>query len=137
MRNWFLSVTGGLVLSALAAFGALAQQADIEAVISDQIEAFKADDFDTAFTFATPRLQELFQSPENFRRMVTTGYPMVWRPAEVDYLDLREEGGQMFQIVQITDAKGFTHLLLYQMEQTDAGWRIAAVSVMKQPGATA
>ncbi len=137
MRTGFIAMLGGLILSALLSFGAAAQQADIEATINSQFEAFKADDFDQAFTYATPSLQQLFQTPENFRRMVTSGYPMVWRPAEVRYIDLEEKGGSMFQTVQITDAKGFTHLLLYQLIQTDAGWRIASVQVLDAPGATA
>lgn len=131
------SVIGGMVLSILVATGAASQQVDIEATINSQIEAFKADDFEQAFTYATPTLQQLFQTPENFQRMVTSGYPMVWRPAEVRYLELKERDGLLWQKVQITDRKGFTHLLLYQMEQTANGWRIAGVQLLRASGATA
>ncbi len=131
------SMIGGMVLSVLLAFGAAAQQVEIEGTISSQIEAFKVDDFEQAFTYATPTLQQLFQSPQNFQRMVTTGYPMVWRPAEVRYLELKEHEGTMWQKVQITDAKGFTHLLLYLMEQTAMGWRIGGVQLLPASGATA
>lgn len=127
----------GLLVSLLLTISAAAQQSEIEGTISSQIEAFKADDFERAFTFATPTLQQLFQSPQNFQRMVTTGYPMVWRPAEVRYLELEERGAEMWQKVQITDAKGAMHLLLYRMQQTDAGWRIGGVQILKMPGATA
>ena len=130
-------VLGGLLISGMLTFGVAAQQSEIEGTISNQIEAFKADDFAAAFEFATPRLQQLFQSPENFQRMVIGGYPMVWRPAEVRYLELREYEGAMWQKVQIIDAKGFAHVLLYRMEATDEGWRIGGVQVLKQPGATA
>ena len=132
-----LGMLGGLALSMMLAMGASAQQTEIEGTISSQLEAFKADDFAQAFTFATPTLQQLFQSPENFQRMVTTGYPMVWRPADVQYLELKEYEGSMWQKVQITDQKGFTHLLLYRMQQTDAGWRIGGVQILEAPGATA
>lgn len=131
------SMIGGMVLSVLVATGAASQQVDIEATINSQIEAFKADDFEHAFTYATPTLQQLFQTPENFQRMVTSGYPMVWRPAEVRYLELKERDGLLWQKVQITDRKGFTHLLLYQMEQTANGWRIAGVQLLRASGATA
>jgi hypothetical protein len=130
------SVIGGMVLSILVATGAASQQVDIEATISSQIEAFKTDDFEQAFTYATPTLQKLFQTPENFQRMVTGGYPMVWRPAEARYLELTERDGVMWQKVQITDLKGFIHLLLYQMEQTANGWRIAGVQLLRVPRAT-
>lgn len=118
------------MMAALLSFGASAQQAEIKGTIDSQLEAFKADDFVTAFTYATPTLQQLFQSPANFERMVTGGYPMVWRPGEVRYLELRERGGALWQVVQITDAKGVTHWLDYKMEETQEGWRIGAVQIL-------
>jgi hypothetical protein len=137
MRTKILSLMGGLIIMALSAFGATAQQLEIEGTISSQIEAFKADNFEQAFTYATPTLQRLFQNPQNFERMVTQGYPMVWRPAEVQYLEMREAEGDFWQKVQITDAKGFTHLLLYRMQKTEAGWRIGGVQLLETPGGTA
>ena len=57
MRGWIL----GLVL-AVGLFGAAdAQEQEIEGVISNQLEAFKADDFEQAFTFAAPNIQGIFQ----------------------------------------------------------------------------
>lgn len=127
---------GGVILACILAFGTAAQQDAITGTIDAQIEAFQADDFERAFSFATPRLQRLFQSPQNFRRMVTMQYPMVWRPEEVRYLEQREYDGSVFQKVQITDAKGIMHLLLYQMIETSAGWRIASVQFLDAPGAS-
>ena len=72
---------------------ATAQNADIEATISNQFEAFQADDFAQAFTYASPMIREIFRTPENFGTMVRNGYPMVWRPSDVRYLDLREIEG--------------------------------------------
>ena len=109
MRSGFLAMVSGVMLLLATTFGALAQQSEIQGTIGSQLEAFKADDFDTAFTFATPSLRRLFQTPQNFERIVTQGYPMVWRPADVRYLDLREENGAMIQTVEITDAEGRVH----------------------------
>jgi len=135
MRNGILTFFGGLVLSALLSFGAAAQQAEIEETITGQFDAFRADDFARALEFATPQLQQFFQTPENFRQMVTTGYPMVQNPGEVRFLDRRGEGSDIFQVVQITDARGITHLLAYLMRQTEDGWRIGAVQILDAPGA--
>ena len=137
MRRGLVSVSFGLVLTFFSTFAAQAQQADIQDTITRQIEAFKADDFAEAFTYASPSLQMMFQSPENFRRMVTTGFPMVWRPADVRYLDLSERGQSMFQRVQIEDAEGKLHLLEYQMILVDGAWRIASVQFLEAPGVTA
>jgi hypothetical protein len=137
MRNTWLAALIGLVMALFSGAAAVAQGAEIERTISGQFEAFKADDFATAFGFATPQLQYRFQTPENFRRMVTQGYPMVQRPAEVRFLELREIAGGLWQKVQITDAEGRLHLLDYKMEQTEAGWRIGAVQILDAPGAAA
>ena len=61
MRRWLL----GAVLLALLGSGAGAQDAQgaIREVISDQIAAFEADDFATAFTFASPAIREIFGTP--------------------------------------------------------------------------
>ena len=135
MRNAVLTFFGGLVLSALLSFGAAAQQAEIEETINSQFDAFRADDFAAALEFATPNLQRFFQSPENFRSMVSNGYPMVQNPAEVRFLDRRADGTRFFQVVQVVDPKGVTHLLGYLMEQTEDGWRIGAVQIIDAPGA--
>ena len=57
--------------------------------------------------------------------------------AYLEYLELEERGGDYWQKVQIVDQKGFRHLLLYRMQQTDEGWRIGGVQILKVPGATA
>jgi hypothetical protein len=124
------------VIAATTAFSAQAQDTEIRGVITEQFEAFKVDDFATAFSFASPALQSFFMTSENFGRMVTQGYPMVWRPADVTYLELREEGGTYWQKVQITDTQNTVHYLEYRMQLTQAGWRISGVQILDAPGAS-
>ncbi|WP_187431025.1 hypothetical protein ROLI_034480 [Roseobacter fucihabitans] len=107
-----------------------AQEADIKAIIDSQLEAFQQDDFVAAFEFASPNLQRLFQTPQNFQQMVTGGYPMVWRPGEVRYLEMRQQDGSFWQRVMITDQSGRVHVLDYRMLETDAGWRINGVQIL-------
>ena len=106
----------------------------IESTIRGQIEAFLADDFATAFTFASPNIKRLFQTPENFGTMVRNGYPMVHRPADVQMLELREVAGLLWQRVMVTDQAGRTHVLDYQMVETAEGWQINAVQLLPQAG---
>jgi len=110
---------------------------EIEATIGAQLEAFKADDFDQAFTYAAPNIQGLFQTPDRFGQMVRNGYPMVWRPGSVRYLELREIQGALWQRVEITDGQGNLHWLDYQMRQIDGVWRIAGVQVLRPPAVNA
>lgn len=116
----------------LTATPVAAQEDAIESTIRDQIAAFLADDFATAFTFASPNIRAIFGNPENFGRMVTNGYPMVHRPAEVEMGPLREVAGALWQRVEITDAEGQSHALDYQMvEMPDGAWRINAVQLLR------
>ena len=129
MRRMLLS----LVIAVGLAGPAPAQQAEIEAVIRSQIEAFLADDFATAFTYASPAIKRMFGDPGRFGSMVRQGYPMVWRPADVTFLDLEERGGTMIQRVLIRDGDGALHVLAYQMIATEDGWQINGVQILQAP----
>ncbi|MEP2642321.1 DUF4864 domain-containing protein [Roseobacter sp.] len=127
MRKVFI----GLILALGLATALPAQQADIQATITRQFDAFRADDFDTAFEFASPNIQRLMRDPQTFERMVTQGYPMVWRSGQIHFLGLRQQGETYTQRVQITDQTGQVHLLDYHMISTDAGWRINGVQILE------
>ncbi|MBC2836403.1 DUF4864 domain-containing protein [Paragemmobacter straminiformis] len=112
----------------------MAQDNPMQATILNQLEAFKADDFATAFTFASPTIKGIFMTPQNFGAMVTQGYPMVHRPGAVKMLEAREVAGNLWQKVMITDQAGRTHILDYQMVETAEGWQINAVQLLPEPG---
>lgn len=121
------------VIAVVMAGQAWAQNADIRTVIGNQISAFQADDFDEAFSYASPDIQRIFGSVANFQRMVTGGYPMVWRPSEVRYLEQAEIAGDTWQKVLITDQDGVTHILGYRMLETPEGWKINGVQLLPKP----
>ncbi|HBS50911.1 MAG TPA: DUF4864 domain-containing protein [Rhodobacteraceae bacterium] len=134
MLKWMLSGALGLMLMAGSA---LAQEREIEEVIGAQIEAFRTEDVGRAFGYASPTIKRLFGTPGNFGRMVEQGYPMVWRPDEICFLDLREVAGNLWQRVQIRDRKGRVHVLDYQMVETENGWKINGVQILRAPGVAA
>ncbi|MCK0168108.1 DUF4864 domain-containing protein [Jannaschia sp. S6380] len=124
------------VLATVMVLAASAVQADegaIRGVIGDQIEAFKADDFDTAFTYAAPNIRGMFGTSENFGTMVRRGYPMVWQPGSVEYLGARDNGATWRQEILITDGAGRLHKLAYLMVETPDGWKIAGVQILAAP----
>ncbi|MCQ0092590.1 DUF4864 domain-containing protein [Roseovarius sp. M141] len=114
-----------------------AQEEPIRAVISAQIEAFEADDLDAAFTYASPTIQRMFGTAQNFETMVKNGYPMVWRPGDLKFLALEERGGLLWQDVLVRDLQGALHILEYQMQQDDAGWKINGVTIRRATAGTA
>ena len=118
-------------LAALIAWPALAQEEPIQSTITAQIEAFRASDFERAYSYASPTIHGIFGTTENFAAMVVTGYPMVVNPAAVEMQDLRTIAGALWQRVRITDQKGQGFLLDYQMIEGPEGWLINAVQMQR------
>lgn len=107
-------------------------------IISSQIMAFQADNADAAFAFATPKLQEVFRSPENFISMVQQGYEPVYRPKSFEFGPTEFKDGQPTQVVSIIGPAGALWAALYTFEQQPNGsWRISGVYLVKQQGAAA
>lgn len=135
MKHMIFAVCAlGLVMTAPPAW---AQEKPIRAVIEAQIEAFEADDFDTAFTFASPTIKGLFGTAQNFGAMVKGGYPMVWRPADLKFLALEKRRGRLYQDVMVHDEKGALHILEYQMQESENGWKINGVNIRRATAGTA
>ena len=87
----------------------------VRQVISNQIAAFKQDDFETAFSYASPTIRGIFGTSDNFGQMVRQGYPMVWRPAQVEFLGVEQVGPVLRQDVLIRDGDGVLYELEYEM----------------------
>lgn len=109
----------------------------VTSVIENQINAFKADDSETAFSFASPKIRLMFGTPDRFASMVRDAYPMVWRPGAVRFLNRRELSGRVLQQVQITDQKGKNHWFMYEMVQVSDAWKINGVFPIDAPGVSA
>lgn len=137
MRHAITTFCRALCLGLMLSLPAAAQEArnpDIEATIQNQFDAFLAEDAARAFTYASPMIQGIFGSSDNFGAMVRQGYPMVWDPANVRMLDLRRENGRLSQRVMVTDQGGRTHILDYRMLETADGWQIDGVELLQQSG---
>ncbi|MGR3548107.1 MAG: DUF4864 domain-containing protein [Roseovarius sp.] len=128
-----------LILSLLLMLGLAAPlraDPDAQAVITAQIEAFLAQDVTRAYGYASPFIQQKFGSPEQFGTMVREGYPMVWRPSDVTFLEMREIAGRLWQGVRVLDAAGAAWIVDYEMIETPEGWRINGVTVRPAPDAS-
>ncbi len=107
----------------------------VRAVVEAQLAAFAADDAKRAFSYAAPSIREMFGTPDRFLEMVRTGYPAVYRPAAVIFLNPAWVEGQLVQGVQLTDAEGGLWLAVYRLErQPDKSWRISGCDVQPSSG---
>ncbi|KPP85946.1 MAG: hypothetical protein HLUCCO07_03895 [Rhodobacteraceae bacterium HLUCCO07] len=134
MKQIILAILIVVGMSARDANADEARNMAVENVITRQIEAFRADDVERAFEFASPTIQRIFRNPQVFGHMVQHGYPMVWRAGDVEFLELRMVDGQLKQKVGIRDTTGDTHLLDYHMIKQDGTWKINGVELLKLPG---
>ena len=109
---------------------AWANKAEIQKTIQSQINAFQEDDFGVAFEFASPNIQRIFKSSKRFGIMVSQSYPMVYRPADVRFLELETIQEEFWQKVQIQDRQGRYHIMAYRMVSVDGRWLINGVQLL-------
>ena len=102
-----------------------ADQGAIRRVIESQLQAFQRDDGGAAFSYATPNIQEIFQSPEIFMEMVRGGYQPVYRPQAVQFKDIVWLHGAQAQRVLVVGPDGVPVMAVYPMTRMpDGSWRI-------------
>lgn len=112
-------------------FTAAQTQDTISETVKSQLNAFAQDDFERAFSYATPYLQQKFQNPQIFHDMVTTGYPMVWRYKSVTFGSLEQNGETWVQTLEIVDMSNQVFEVEYHLIALNEDWRISAVYVRK------
>ncbi|MEM9584136.1 MAG: DUF4864 domain-containing protein [Pseudomonadota bacterium] len=136
MKNYVASAFM-LLFAAFPAHADDTRSGAIVGVIQNQLDAFQKDDFATAFTYASPTIKRMFQNPERFGQMVRNGFPMVWRPSEVQFLDFTDTAGETSQMVLFRDANGVPIVMKYFMVETEQGWQIDGVVPVQAPDVAA
>ena len=137
----WLMAAGFLPATARAAGVADVHERDVRGVrtvIQAQLAAFAADDAKRAFSYATPKLREVFGSADKFIEVVREAYPAVYRHETVAFLKPELVDGMLLQGVHLTDGQGVLWLALYRMErQRDRSWRISACQLLPAQGRVA
>jgi hypothetical protein len=112
-------------------------EADIAAIIRQQMAAFQADDAELAFSLASPDIQAQFQTADEFMGMVQSMYAPVYRPQSVDFGPIEFIRGRPVQAVTVLGPSGTWVTAYYQMEkQPDETWRIAGCMLAPVEGET-
>jgi hypothetical protein len=113
------------------------QDADAKAaadLILRQLEAFRRDDYDGAYAFASEDIQQAFDRV-SFERMVRSGYPEIAHSssAVVSRMDVAQEGHVHIRM-KVKGTNGNTVEALYDMVREGAGWRVNGVVTRPDPG---
>lgn len=102
-----------------------ADRAAIRATIESQVEAFRRDDGEAAFGYASPAIRGMFGTSEIFMDMVRQGYQPVYRPRVFDFAEIVTLHGQVTQKVHVVGPDGRRVIAYYPMTQLpDGSWRI-------------
>ena len=113
-----------------------ADRTAFERIISEQIDAFRADDGVRAYSYASPAIQQIFPTPEQFMAMVRNGYQPVYRPQSFRFGEAgTDQAGRPIQRVNILGPDGQSYEAVYTMErQPDGTWKINGCALVKLPG---
>lgn len=102
--------------------------------ILQQLEAFRRDDYDGAYVFASAEIRQLFDRAA-FEQMVRSGYPEIARSASasVARVDVAQDGHVHIRM-KVKGTNGNNVEALYDMVREGAGWRVNGVVTRPDPG---
>lgn len=123
----FFTLFGAILALALPAQAQVsaADQTAIREVIERQVEAFRRDDGDAAFGYASPNIRNMFGTSELFMDMVRQGYRPVYRPRAFEFREIVTLQGMVTQKVHVIGPDGRPVTAFYPMaQQPDGSWRI-------------
>jgi uncharacterized protein DUF4864 len=99
-----------------------------------QLEAFRRDDFDAAYGFASEEIQQRFDRV-HFAEMVRAGYPEIARSVfAVVAQGERAANGNVYLVLKIRGANGVSVEAVYEMVSEPGGWKINGVVTKLDPG---
>lgn len=134
---------GALLLSFILSLGAVAQdgganQKRWQDAITQQIEAFRRGDAETALSFAAFSFQVRYrdQKPSAFVRDVErSGYGPILTSRAHSFGGFRVvEGPIVLQVVNLTGDDQRLYQALYQLREEQGDWRVESVQLRKEPG---
>ena len=100
-------------------------ESDIVNVVKSQLEAFQQDDFEKAYSYASPIIKQIFKNADEFKNMIKSGYQAVYRPKSINFGPVELIDGVPILIVYLVDPEGIFVTATYTMQKQDNGkWLI-------------
>lgn len=110
----------------------------VQWVINSQISAFKADDHQSAYSYAAPNVRQVFPTVEGFISMVQRDYQPLYRPVSYSFGRSSLEAGEVFQELLVTDDRHHVWQVIYTLEQQeDDSWKVTNVLMLPYQGVSA
>lgn len=103
-----------------------------QAIVRAQEQAIVHDDPATAYSYASPLIQQMYPSPEIFMGMVRDAFAPVYRHKTFEFGPLLTINGKLEQTVNIIDIDGQAWQAVYTLEvQSDGSMKISACALKK------
>ena len=99
--------------------------ATLDTVISEQLAAFAADDWDRAFSLTSRQFRASGVDADGLREIVTSGYAEAADAVRHDVLGCVTTAGDAQVLIEVTARDGTTLGLVYLMTREDGRWRIS------------
>jgi hypothetical protein len=105
--------------------GCVDDLAALDAVITEQLAAFAADDWDGAWALTSRQFRAAGVDADGLRQIVTSGYPEAADAADHEVLGCALAGDEAQVLIEVTSTDGATAGLVYLMTREEAGWRVS------------
>jgi hypothetical protein len=129
-----LAAAAMITISAVRSWGGEAEINSARSTITNQLDAFLADDGALAYSYAAPNIKSMYPTVGSFMKMVTEGYRPVRRPQSYAFGRSTELGpGSVVQEVLVVGPDGKSYSAIYTLQlQPDGIFWISGVTL--QPG---
>jgi len=104
---------------------------DLFAVVNNQLAAFRADDFRSAYLQASTGVQQKFTLPQ-FEAMVRREYAEMADATRVEFGSVNLEDGTAKVQVFIAGRDGSVRVFLYSLISEQGGWKIGGVEELNR-----
>ncbi|MEM6255365.1 MAG: DUF4864 domain-containing protein [Cyanobacteria bacterium P01_D01_bin.156] len=103
----------------------------IRSVVERQLQAFQDNDARTAFSLASPTLQQQLRQPHAFMEMVRDHYHPVYNPRAVIFEGIIYiQQHPTLQIMLMSQGGSLIRALYIMQQQSDDTWRIAGCQLL-------
>ena len=110
----------------------------VREVIDGQIKAFRADDHQSAYSFAAPSVREAFPTEDMFITMVRNQYQPLYRPISYTFGRSSLDADEVLQELLVTDSNRQLWQVVYTLvRQQDQSWKITNVMMLPYKGISA
>ncbi len=104
----------------------------ISAAVQVQLEAFAADDAETAFDMASDETKAMVGSPQALLGAVREMYPPLYRPRKAEFAVAEVMGENALQEVAITDNNGMVWIAIFLMTlDNQESWKVDSYYLME------